>query len=460
VLESLQDAAPQSPYPETEKTIQQQLGKSIEELFSHFEKTPIASASIGQVHKAQLKTGEWVAVKIQHLHIEELAQVDLMIIETLVKRISFLFKITGIDNVYKQVRLMVEDELNYTLEAQSMKRISDNLVEFQEIIVPKIYSDFTAKKIIVCDFYEGTKITNTEQLKQWNIDGTEISKTLVTAFCKMILADGFYHADPHPGNILVNQAGKIILLDFGATAQLNDEMRKEIPILVQAIVRKDTPKILVSLQKMGFLGTDANAKEVAGKLIDALTNFVQNEIKIDNLNLKDVSIDDIKGSSLDNLRKEIGIRELTKTIQVPKDWILLERTILLLHGISASIAPEYRPMDTIKPYLKNLILADGGLKTIIIDTLKQELTALIQLPSALNNFLDKANSGTLEVQIKNKHAKHFYALGQQFLLLISIFFLFWLKVLDRNASWYNWKNIVIMILGYLLFRSIRKYNKL
>jgi hypothetical protein len=117
-------------------------------------------------------------------------------------------------------------------------------------------------------------------------------------------------------------------------------------------------------------------------------------------------------------------------------------------------------MDTIKPYLKNLILADGGLKTIIIDTLKQELTALIQLPSALNNFLDKANSGTLEVQIKNKHAKHFYALGQQFLLLISIFFLFWLKVLDRNASWYNWKNIVIMILGYLLFRSIRKYNKL
>lgn len=460
VLESLQDAAPQSPYSETEKTIQEQLGKSIEELFTHFEKTPIASASIGQVHKAQLKTGEWVAVKIQHPHIEELAQVDLMIIETLVKRISFLFKITGIDHVYKQVRLMVEDELNYTLEAQSMKRISGNLVEFQEIIVPKIYADFTAKKIIVCDFYEGAKITNTEQLKQWNIDGAEISKTLVTAFCKMILVDGFYHADPHPGNILVNEAGKIILLDFGATAQLNDEMRKEIPILVQAIVRKDTPKILVSLQKMGFLGTDANAKEVAGKLIDALTNFVQNEIKIDNLNLKEVSIDDIKGSSLDNLRKEIGIRELTKTIQVPKDWILLERTILLLHGISASIAPEYRPMDTIKPYLKNLILADGGLKTIIIDTLKQELTALIQLPSALNNFLDKANSGTLEVQVKNKHAKHFYALGQQFMLLISILFLFWLKVLDRDPSWYNWKNIVLLILGYVLFRSIRKYNKL
>lgn len=458
-LESLQDNAPASSFEETEKTIQTDLGEPIADLFAEFDPEPIASASIGQVYKAQLKTGEKVAVKIQHSDIKALAELDLNIIETLVKRLSFFLKINGIEHVYKQVRLMVEEELDYTLEAQSMTRISANLADFPTIIIPKIYDAYSSSKIIVCDFYEGVKITNLEKLAEWQIDPKELSERLITAFCKMILEDGFYHADPHPGNVLVNQKGEIILLDFGATAQLNDGMRKEIPILIQHIIRKDTPKIIASLQKMGFLGSDSDSKEVAGKLVDALTTFVQNEIKIDNLNFKDVSFDDIKGSSLDKLRKEIGLKELAKTIQVPKDWILLERAIILIHGISATIAPDYNPMETVKPYLKKMVLSKGGLKTIILDTLKQQLTAIVQLPGQLSGFLEKANDGKLEVQVRNKDARRFYALGQQFMLLISILFLILVTTLSSQQSTQNWTIPVTLILGLLLLISVWKNRK-
>jgi len=451
VLESLQDKAPASDFSETEATIEEQLGKPIDQLFSEFNSKPIASASIGQVYKARLKSGETVAVKVQHADIEALAQLDLNIIETLVKRLSFFFEVKGVDHVYKQVRLMVEEELDYSLEAKSMERIANQLSDYPTIIVPQLFPSYSSSKIIVCAFYEGVKITNTQQLAAWNIDGAEVVDRLINAFCKLILEDGFYHADPHPGNVLMNEKGEIILLDFGATAQLNDGMRTEIPLLIQSIIRKDTPKILSSLQKMGFLGNDKDSREVAGKLVDALTNFVQNEIKIDNLNIKDVSFDDIKGSSLDNLRKEIGIKELAKTIQVPKDWILLERTILLLHGISATIAPDYNAMDTVKPYLKNMVLSNGGLKTIIFDTLKQEFTALFQLPSALGQFLDKANSGKLEIQTRNRDAKRFYALGQQFMLVLGIIGV----LISKSLQYQAWQAPLIGFLIVLLFISVR-----
>lgn len=454
VLESLQDKAPASDFSETKATIEGQLGEPLELIFSEFDVEPIASASIGQVYKARLKSGEIVAVKVQHADIEALAQLDLHIIETLVKRVAFFFKIKGIENVYQQVRLMVEEELDYCLEAKSMVRIAAQLNEYPTIIVPQFFPAYSSSKIIVCAFHEGVKITNTQQLAAWNVDGTEVVDRLVNAFCKLILEDGFYHADPHPGNVLINEKSEIILLDFGATAYLNDAMRTEIPILIQSIIRKDTPKILSSLQKMGFLGNDGDSREVAGKLVDALTNFVQNEIKMDNLNIKDVSFDDIKGSSLDNLRKEIGIKELTKTIQVPKDWILLERTIILLHGISATIAPKYNAMDTVKPYLTKLVLSNGGLKKIIFDTVKQELVALFQLPSALGLFFDKANTGKLEFQTRNRDAKRFYALGQQFMLVI-----FTCTFLILNATYGFRTNLYLyltLISGLLLFLSFRK----
>lgn len=423
-LESLQDDAPTSPFEETKALIEKELNGTIDTLFESFETVPIASASIGQVYRAKLNSGEHVAVKIQHSNIEELAKADLVIIEKLIKRVSHFVKIQGIEHVYGQVKIMIEEELDYEKEANSMNQISANIAEIEGVMIPEVFASHSTQRILTTKFEAGTKITNVSQLDEWKIDRKALGEKFILVYLKMILEDGLYHADPHPGNLLVNKEGVLIILDFGAVSRLSDGMRNEIPVLLQAILRKDEAKILTSLRKLGFIGSDAESSKVAKKLIGALSQFLQNEVKFDSMNIKDISLDDIKGSSIDNLRKEIGLKELTKIIRIPKEWILLDRTFQLLIGTSSTLAPEMNPMDVIRPYMKNLITEDGGVRKMILDAIKQQFMALLQLPGELSLFLTKANQGELEVNVHNSEDRS-YALGQQFIYMfigISAFF--------------------------------------
>lgn len=448
-LESLQDAAPASPFEETTALIEKELNGSISNLFESFETTPIASASIGQVYRAQLKSGEKVAVKVQHSNIEELATADLVIIEKLIKRISFFVKIQGIEHVYGQVKLMIEEELNYEIEAQSMQQISANISDVENVRIPKVMTEYSSQRILTTQFEEGVKITNTQQLDEWHIDRNALAERFILVYFRMILEDGLFHADPHPGNLLVNEAGELIILDFGAVSRLSEGMRSEIPVLLQAILRKDESKILTSLKKLGFIGSDAESSKVAKKLISALSQFLQNEVKIDSLNVKDIRFDDIKGSSIDDLRKEIGLKELTKIIRIPKEWILLDRTFQLLIGTSASLAPEMNPMDVIRPYMRKLVTQNGGVRKMLLDAIKQQFTALLQLPGELSNFLSKANQGELEVKVDFGKDRS-YAMGQQFIYLFIALPSFFAYQFLHHIGYL----IVAIIMGTLLLRSM------
>jgi ubiquinone biosynthesis protein len=448
-LESLQDDAPASPFEDTKVLIREELNASIEELFSEFETTPIASASIGQVYRATLKSGEKVAVKIQHSNIEELAEADLVIIEKLIKRISFFVKIHGIEHVYGQIKIMIQEELNYEMEANSMNLIAKNISDVEKVRIPKVFEEHSTKRVLITQFEEGTKITNVQQLDEWKIDRKALAERFILAYFKMILEDGLFHADPHPGNLLVNKDGELIILDFGAVSRLSDGMRNEIPILLQAILRKDEPKILTSLKNLGFIGSDAESSKVAKKLINALSQFLQNEVKLDTLNVKDISLDDIKGSSLDDFRKEIGLKELTKIIRIPKEWILLDRTFQLMIGTSSSLAPEMNPMDVIRPYMRKLVTQDGGIRKMIIDAVKQQFTALLQLPNELSQALQKINQGELEVKVDFGVDKT-YAIAQQFIYLFI--------AIPSFAAHQFLDNVVYLIVaiaaGTLLLRSM------
>ena len=410
VLESLQDNTPNSDFDLIKKSLETELGDSIDNLFSEFNEVPIASASIGQVHKAVLKSGELVAVKIQHPNIDELAKIDLSIIEKLIGFVSRFFKIKGIDHVYSQVKEMIYEELNYTAEACNMETISLSCEKIEGIIIPKVYSEYSSEKILTTAFCEGTKITNVAQLNEWGIDVNTIAEKLIFVYCEMILNQGYYHADPHPGNLLVNKNGDIIILDFGAIGRLNDEMRETIPVLVRAIVSKDQDAVLDALKQMGFIANGKEANKTAQKLIAALTELFES-----GLNMRDLSADDLNNSTVKEFRKSINIKELSATIQVPKDWILLERAIMLLDGVTAKLAPEYKPFDTIKPYLKKLVLKNGGLRKLIFGVIKKQVSTLFLLPKKVDEFLTKANSGELELEIKDldKSTKKIYAGTQQ-----------------------------------------------
>ena len=335
ILESLQDNTPHSDFNLIKTSLESELGDSLSNLFTDFNETPIASASIGQVHKAVLNTGEKVAVKIQHPNIGELAVVDLGIIEKIIGLVSRFFKIKGIDHVYSQVKEMIYEELNYTAEACNMEKITLSCENIEGIKIPKVYSEYSSEKVLTTEFCEGTKITNVNQLNEWGIDENTIAEKLIFVYCEMILNHGYYHADPHPGNLLVNKEGNIIILDFGAIGRLNDEMRETIPVLVRAIVSKDQEAVLDALKKMGFIANGKEANKTAQKLISALTELFESGI-----NIREFSIDDLNNSTIKEFRKTINIKELSATVQVPKDWILLERAIMLLDGVTAKLAPE------------------------------------------------------------------------------------------------------------------------
>jgi ubiquinone biosynthesis protein len=456
LLESLQDHAPEGPFGNSKQTLEEDLGDTLENLFQDISEKPIASASIGQVYKATLKSGEKVAVKVQHKNIEELAKADLKIIKKMLKRVSYFVKVNGLDFVYEQVSKMIIDELDFSKERASMQIIAENLKDTEGVIVPKVFSEFSSSRVLTTSFEEGVKITNIGQLKAWGLDGEVISKRLILVFCKMVLEDGFYHADPHPGNILVNQKGEIVLLDFGAMAVLSDNMRKEIPVLLQGALSQNYDKVLTSLQKMGFIGDSADARKVAKKIVDAFSNFLNNEVEMSGFKMNDVTIDDIKGSSIEGLLKELSIAELTKTIQVPKDWVLLNRTLVLIGGISAQIAPDLDPISVIKPYLKSQMMTFENIKNLLLDAIKSQFKSLLALPGQLNIFFGKANNGELAFEVKSD-TKKLYAVGQQFIMVVLFLaFAFFYQMRNHNNDLWLYGAILI---AALFIRSVWRNRK-
>lgn len=205
-----------------------------------------------------------------------------------------------------------------------------------------------------------------------------------------------------------------------------------------------------------FTPSQKEVEKTAEKIIKALTEFLEGGV-----NIRELSIDDINDSSIADLRKNLSIKELTSTIQVPKDWILLERTIMLLDGVTAKLAPEYNPMDTIKPYLKKLVLRNGGLQKIIFDVLKKQITTLVSLPKKANDFLTKANKGELQIEVKNydKNTNKLYAGKQQ--LVFGFIFMMALVMAYSSAVYHQYfyeKLFTVLggIFALLLVRSIWK----
>jgi predicted unusual protein kinase regulating ubiquinone biosynthesis (AarF/ABC1/UbiB family) len=459
ILESLQDNTPSTGFDETKKTIELQLGDKLENLFSFFDENTLASASIGQVHRATLRSGENVAVKIQHPNIDMLAKVDLSIIENLNKLVGRIFKIKGLDHAYNQVKQMIYEELDYNQEAQSIIKIKSNCAGIKNIVIPEVFLTHSNHKVLTTSFCEGVKITNLEQISEWNIDSNQIAKSLVYVYCEMILNHGLYHADPHPGNLLVNKKGEIVILDFGAIGKLSDEMKENIPFFIRGVITKDQEKVLEALKKMGFIAQGKEAEKTAQTLIKALAEFFESGI-----NIREFNFDDIKDSNIADLRKNISIKELTSTIQVPKDWILLERTIMLLDGVTAKIAPEYKPLDTIKPYLRRLVLKNGGLRKIIFDVVKKQVTTLFSLPKKISSFLTKAENGEIEIELKNldKKTKKLYSASQQFvfgLLILAGLIMSFVSSIYQQPFYEKLFIILSSTFGVLMLNSLIRNRK-
>jgi predicted unusual protein kinase regulating ubiquinone biosynthesis (AarF/ABC1/UbiB family) len=415
-LEGLQDQVPPRPYAEVSRTLREELGRKVDDFFVDFDHTPLASASLGQVHEAKLVDGTRVAVKIQHHDIDRIVRLDLRTIRQIMRIVQWFVPIQGLDAYYHQIKDLLGQELDFELEADNIETIAKNFTEDPRVRFPVPVRELSTKKVLTTTFVEGKKIGDVAGLEEMKVDRKDLANRLVRAFCQMIFKDGVYHADPHPGNLLVDAEGNIVLLDFGAVARLSPQMREGIPEFLEGVIRRDTDRLMKALRKMGFISRTSDTG-MSEKIIDYFHQRFQEEVKIESFNLKDIKIDPQRGfENLLDLRKmNVGLKELSTTFHVPRDWVLLERTILLVYGCCSILDPELNPMSILQPYLQEFVLGSRDFTQIAIDTVREMAVEAITLPEDLKKFLTRAVRGELEMRVTGvqEGARTIYTVGRQ-----------------------------------------------
>lgn len=401
-LASLQDKVPARPTSEIRERIEREFDAKLETLFSEFSDEPMASASLGQVHEARLRDGTRVAVKVQHVDINEVVRLDLKTIRRIMRIVALFVPVKGLDVYYRQIKQMIAEELDFEAEARNIERIMLNFSAEPTVLFPRPIAELSSSTVMTTTFVEGIQVGDLKRLDDAQIDRKELARKIVQVFCQQIFVDGVYHADPHPGNMLAGPNGELILLDFGAVAQLSIEMKEGIPEFIEGIIRRDTERLIRSLKKMGFIARNQN-EDISEKVIEFFHQRFQEDVKLESFNLKDIKIDPKKGlENFLSLRKmNIGLRELSETFHVPRDWVYLERTILLLTGVCTQLDPDMKPVDIIRPYVENFVLGNRDWAQIAMDSAKDMALKAITLPDDLRKYLTKANRGELEIRVRD-----------------------------------------------------------
>jgi ubiquinone biosynthesis protein len=423
-LEGLQDAVPPRPYSDIEARITEELHRPPSELFASFNEHPIASASIGQVHLARLLDGTEVAVKVQYPDIEEVVRRDLNTLRRIFWIISWFIPYQGLSELYREIRAIVMEELDYQAEANNAERIAANFEGRTDVGFPKVVRELSTVRVLVTHFEAGCKITDRPGVKQLGLDRGELARQVVEIYCQQIFSDGVYHADPHPGNLIVRpgadgQPPTIVFLDFGAVAEIPGNVRQGMVELLQGALTRDTRRIVSAMKQMGFVARGAN-EQMFEQVVEYFHDKFQQNISLDSLNLKDIKFDPEKGlESVADLRKmDISLRELSVNFHIPKEIIVLERTLLLLMGLCTELDPTLNPMTVIRPYLERFVLGEeGDWSDLLVETSKDLVMSVTALPAEIRKFIRLAHAGELQLKFKNFDApvQLMYRLGHQFI---------------------------------------------
>lgn len=429
-LEGLQDQVPPRPYSDIEARIREEFdGRGPGELFARFRRRPVASASIGQVHIAYLPDGEKVAVKVQYPDIEEVVKSDLRTLRRIFSIVGHFVHYAGLEDVYREIRSMILEELDFRREADNARRIAANFADRPGVSFPLPIDERSTARVLTTHFEEGCKVSNLAALRAAGIDRRALARQVVELYCQQIFSDGVYHADPHPGNILVRPCADqadgddggvcVVFLDFGAVAEVSPEMRQGLIELIQGGITGDTDRIVTAMRQMGFISRGADDR-VFDRVVEYFHARFQEEISLDSFNLADIRFDPEK--SLENLadlrRMDISFRELTANFHVPKEWILLERTLLLLVGLCTALDPSMNPMSVIRPYLERFVLGEGDWSTLVVDTTKDLVLSVASLPGDMRKFMRTAQAGDLSFRFGNleQTSTLVYRLGHQVII--------------------------------------------
>jgi predicted unusual protein kinase regulating ubiquinone biosynthesis (AarF/ABC1/UbiB family) len=401
-LEGLQDRLPPRPYDEIAARIRAELGRSPDEVFAEFDPTPVATASLAQVHVARLSDGKKVAVKVQHDHIDEVARDDLVAVRRIIALVQRVTGLRGLEAYHPEISQMIAEELDFSREAANLEAIANQFADDSGIRCPAVIGELCTRRLLVTTFMEGTKVTDFAGLAARGFNRRAVAERVVTAYCRMIFVNGVYHADPHPGNIFVANDGAIVFVDFGAVGVLAPHMREGIPAFFEGVVRRDARQITEAIRTMGFVARDPKSADVAQRVIDYFQRRFLAEMANTSWGLGSLQVDlRSRLETLADLRRlDVSFRQLTTTFQVPKDWVLLERTLLLLIGLCTELDPTWNPLTVIQPYLEKVVFADDrDWGSLLATALKDMARAAATLPDQITRVLDRTNNGELQVHV-------------------------------------------------------------
>jgi len=467
-LEGLQDKVPPHPYHAIEQRIRDEFaGQGPEEIFETFDEEPIASASIGQVHRATLLGGRQVAVKVQYPDVDIIVRKDLLALRRIINLISRFIPNYGLGDVYREIRAIVVQELDFNAEARNIENIAGNFSGARDVKFPRVIWEFTTLRVLTTGFMEGAKINDLAALDAMKVDRSALARMVIESYCQQIFHHGCYHADPHPGNILVSEGPTIKFLDFGAVAEVSDNMRHGMLLLLQGAINRDTTKIITALREMGFIAHRSDPK-IYDRVVEYFHSRFQDEVKLESFNLKDIKLDPAKGlENITDLRQmNISLRDITSTFHVPKEWIMLERTILLLMGLCTELDPDLNPMDVLRPHIEEFVLGkEGDWSKFVMDTVRDVALAALALPQEIKKFTTRALQGEIEITVTGTRtvAKLQYALGHQLIytaLGISSF-AFSMELGSRGIGRAGfWFSVLSGTFALLLLRSFWKTSSL
>jgi predicted unusual protein kinase regulating ubiquinone biosynthesis (AarF/ABC1/UbiB family) len=347
-LARLQDKVPEFSGDEAIATVENELGAPIYSLYRQFDFIPIAAASLGQVHKARLHTGEQVVVKVQRPGLERLFALDLKVLRRLVhfcdRRFSWARQYQ-LEGIYQEFAEVLYREIDYIQEAMNADRFRFNFRQHSRILVPKIYPKYTTRKVLTMDYLPGIKISDRQSLEACGINLKEINQLGICSYLKQLLQDGFFQADPHPGNMAVSQDGCLIFYDFGMMAEVQPLNKDQMVKTFFAVLRKDTDQVIETLIDMGLIEPVADMMPVRRVTEFLLEQFTEKPVEL---------------QAFTQMQTELYALYDQQPFRLPPKMTFILKALTTLDGVARTLDPQYSLTTAAKPFVKSLAASNQG----------------------------------------------------------------------------------------------------
>ena len=348
-LSTLQDQVPAFSTAEAFARIESELGRTLSECYAEIDSEPVASASLGQVYRARLSSGEEVAVKVQRPDLEQIISFDVAVLYKIVKLVNRFFpkanENADWEGMLREFHTTVFEEMDYVKEGRNADRFRYNFRTWNVIRVPKIYWTHTSRRVLTLQFIRGTKVTDVEQLRSRRISAVKVNRLLVRTYLKQLLEDGFFHADPHPGNLLVMDSGHLAFFDFGMVGRITPKLQSQMIDAFFHVLSRDVQGLGHDIINLNFLkpGVDPETvRPVVERLFKVYLNLKLGEVKF-----KELTYD------LAEVIYEYPFR-------LPANFTYIMRALMTLEGIGIVTDPEFSFFETAKPYAKEFMLRREG----------------------------------------------------------------------------------------------------